>query len=346
MVDYGGWELPLQFTGIIQEHRMVRSQAGIFDVSHMGEIEITGPGADDFTRYMITNDAKKLPDKQVLYTLMCYPQGGIVDDLLVYRFSSRHFFLVVNAANVEKDFEWIGSHASPGIQVKNVSDRYAQLAVQGPKAEEILQRITQFDLSAIRFFWFEPGVVLAGMECLVSRTGYTGEDGFEIYLHPQQAVSLWNSILEAGGEEILPAGLGARDTLRFEAKLPLYGQEIGPDITPLEAGLGLFVKLDSGDFIGREALVKQKEQQTDRILVEFEMIDKGIPRPHYTVQKNGQQIGRVTSGAHSPTFDKPIGLALIDSSWAQPGEEIDILIRSKPLRARITQGAFYKRLRK
>lgn len=343
IIDFGGWELPVQYTGIIQEHHTVRNKAGIFDVSHMGEIDIIGAGADDFVRHLVTNDIKKLQDHQIMYTLMCYPHGGIVDDLLVYRFSDDHFFLVVNASNVNKDYEWILSHAPQGIKVTNVSEQYAQLAVQGPKAEEIMQRISDHDLSQIRFFWFEPQVTLAGIECLVSRTGYTGEDGFEIYLKPQQASQLWEKIMQAGGEDILPAGLGARDTLRFEAKLPLYGQEIDADITPLEAGLGFFVKLDSGDFIGRDALVKQKENGVERVLVEFEMIDKGIPRSHYPVQKNGQDIGWVTSGAHSPTFNKSIGLALIKAQWNQAGEEIDIIIRNKPVKARITRGAFYKR---
>jgi len=257
MIDFGGWELPVQYTGIIQEHHMVRGKAGIFDVSHMGEIEITGAKAQEFTRYLMTNDVTKLKDKQVQYTLMCYPDGGVVDDLLVYRFSEQHYLLVVNASNTDKDYQWILSHAPEVIQVANVSEQYAQIAVQGPKAQEILQKISDTDLSQIRFFWFEPQVKMAGIECMVSRTGYTGEDGFEIYLPAAQAAELWEKIIEAGGENIVPAGLGARDTLRFEAKLPLYGQELGPDITPLEAGLSTFVKLDSGDFIGRDALLKQ-----------------------------------------------------------------------------------------
>lgn len=346
MIDFGGWELPVQYTGIIQEHHFVRSKAGIFDVSHMGEIEITGEKAEGFIRYLMTNDITKLKDQQVQYTLMCYPNGGVVDDLIVYRYSNQHYLLVVNASNVDKDYQWILSHAPEGIKVANVSDQYAQIAVQGPLAEEILQKISNIDLSRIHFFWFEPLVVLAGIECIVSRTGYTGEDGFEIYLPGAKAAELWRSILAAGGDQIAPAGLGARDTLRFEAKLPLYGQELGPDITPLEAGLGMFVKLDSGDFIGREALLQQKVNKPPRLLVEFEMLGKGIPRSHYEVYKNGENIGYVTSGAHSPTFGKPIGLALVQSQWSEPGQEFDIMIRSKPVPARITRGAFYKRPQK
>jgi len=346
MIDFGGWELPVQYTGIIQEHHMVRGKAGIFDVSHMGEIEITGAKAQEFTRYLMTNDVTKLKDKQVQYTLMCYPDGGVVDDLLVYRFSEQHYLLVVNASNTDKDYQWILSHAPEGIQVANVSEQYAQIAVQGPKAQEILQKISDTDLSQIRFFWFEPQVKMAGIECMVSRTGYTGEDGFEIYLPAAQAAELWEKIIEAGGENIVPAGLGARDTLRFEAKLPLYGQELGPDITPLEAGLSTFVKLDSGDFIGRDALLKQRENQPMRTLVEFEMIGKGIPRSHYEVYKNGENIGYVTSGGHAPTLGKPMGLALVQSRWSEPGEDIEIMIRSKLIPARVTRGAFYKRPQK
>lgn len=346
MIDFGGWELPVQYTGIIQEHHLVRTKAGLFDVSHMGEIQVTGEEAEAFIRYLLTNDVTKLKDQQVQYAFMCYPDGGVVDDLLVYRYSPQHYLLVVNASNVDKDYQWILSHAPEGIKVTDVSDQYAQIAVQGPQAQEVLQTISDIDLSTIRFFWFKPRVLLAGIECMVSRTGYTGEDGFEIYLPGDKAVQLWKKILAAGGDNIAPAGLGARDTLRLEAKLPLYGQELGPDITPLEVGLDMFVKLDSGDFIGREALRQQKENKPARLLVEFEMIGRGIPRSHYEVHKNGENIGYVTSGLHSPTLGKTIGLALVQSQWSEPGQELDIMIRSKPVKARVTQGAFYKRSKK
>lgn len=344
LVDFGGWELSVQFSGIIKEHHMVRSKAGLFDVSHMGEIEVTGEKAQDFIQYLVTNDAKKLNNSQVMYSLMCYEDGGIVDDLLVYKYNPSHFLLVVNAANTEKDFAWIREHAPEGVEVKNVSDHYAQLALQGPKAQEILQKLTDTDLETIDFFWFKPDVKIAGASCIVSRTGYTGEDGFEIYIKPEDAVHVWEEILKAGGEEVVPVGLGARDTLRFEAKLPLYGQEIDKDITPLEAGLGYFVKLKSeDDFIGKNALLKQKEEGLKRILVEFEMIEKGIPRHGYEVYKEGEKIGWVTSGAHSPTFDRSIGLALIKKDYSAEGTQIDIMIRNKPVKARVMKNSFYQK---
>lgn len=346
MIDFGGWELPVQYEGIIKEHRMVREKAGLFDVSHMGEIEVTGEKAEDFLQYLVTNNVKKVQENQAFYTLMCYPNGGVVDDLLIYKYSNTHYLLVVNAANVEKDFEWIKQNIIPGVEVKNVSDEYAQLALQGPLAQDILQKIADVDLSTIRPFRFIPNVKIAGIECLVSRTGYTGEDGFEIYLKSDDALFVWDEIIKAGGEDLMPAGLGARDTLRFEAKLPLYGQEIDQDITPLEAGLGLFVKLDNDDFIGKEALVQQKEGNISRTLVEFEMVEKGIPRSHYEVQVNGENIGWVTSGAHSPTFNKGMGLALIKREFNKPGETIDIIIRNKPVKAKIVENSFYNRKKK
>jgi aminomethyltransferase len=343
IIDFGGWALPVQFTGIIKEHHMVRQKAGLFDVSHMGEISITGPEALEFTRYLVTNDVKQLQDNQIIYTPMCYPDGGIVDDLLVYKISSENILLVVNAANLDKDFAWIKEHAFSGVEVENLSDSYAQLAVQGPEAERILQKRSDTDLGSIKFFWFKPNVKIAGVQCLVSRTGYTGEDGFEIYVSPDKAAYLWEKILETGGEDITPIGLGARDTLRFEAKLPLYGQEMDKNITPLEAGLGYFVKLQDDDFIGKEALAKQKQANPERVLVEFEMVDKGIPRSHYQVEKDGINIGWVTTGAHAPTLKKAIGLALIKQQYNQPGEEIDIIIRNKAVKARIARGIFYSK---
>lgn len=346
LVDFGGWELSVQFEGIIKEHHMVRQKAGLFDVSHMGEIEITGEKAEAFVNYLVTNDVKQLAENQVVYTLMCYPDGGVVDDLLVYKYSTTHYFLVVNAANTDKDFEWIKKNLFAGVEAKNLSDQYAQLALQGPKAQEILQKLTDTDLETIRFFWFNPAVKVAGIECIVSRTGYTGEDGFEIYCSNDQAVNLWEAIMEAGGEDVAPIGLGARDTLRFEAKLPLYGQEIDKDITPLEAGLGYFVKLNKDDFIGKDVLVKQKEAKPARVQVEFEMIGKGIPRHEYEVQKNGERIGWVTTGAHSPTFNKAIGLAIVNREFSQEGEEIDIMIRNKPVKARVMKNSFYRIPRK
>ncbi len=346
MIDFGGWELPVQYEGIIKEHRMVREKAGIFDVSHMGELEITGARATVFLQYLLTNDVEKMEDNQIIYTFMCYPDGGVVDDLLVYRFSETHYLLVVNAANIEKDLKWIEENIIPEVQVKNVSNDYALIAVQGPLAQEILQSITNINLSTIKAFYFNRAVAISGIECLISRTGYTGEDGFEIYLSPDNALFIWEEIIKAGGEQIRPAGLGARDTLRFEAKLPLYGQEIDRNITPLEANLAFAVKLDKSDFIGKEALLKQKQSQPERILVEFEMIDKGIARKEYQIEKDGENIGWVTSGAHSPTFNKSLGLALIKQEHNKLGEIINIMIRNKPVKAKIIENSFYNRKRK
>lgn len=343
LIDFGGWELPVQYEGIIKEHNMVREKAGIFDVSHMGEVEVRGQRAEEFVQYLVTNDVKKMGEEQVQYNLMCYPDGGVVDDLLVYKYSTTHYFLVVNAANVDKDFAWIKENAFKGLDIKNLSEEYVQMAVQGPKAQEIVQKISDIDLNSIKFFWFKPEVKLAGISCLVSRTGYTGEDGFEIYLSPEKACELWEKLLQAGGEEISPIGLGARDSLRFEAKLPLYGQEIDKDITPLEAKLGFFVKLNTDNFIGKEVLVKQKEEKPSRIQVEFEMVGKGIARSHYEIEKDGQKIGLVTSGMYSPTLGKNIGLALIDSKYNEPGQEFDVMIRNKAVKAKVGTGIFYSK---
>ncbi|HPF20912.1 MAG TPA: glycine cleavage system aminomethyltransferase GcvT [Syntrophomonas sp.] len=343
LIDFGGWELPVQYAGILKEHHMVRQKAGLFDVSHMGEIEVKGDGAEDFVQKLVTNNVKMMADGEVIYTPMCYPHGGVVDDLLVYRYSPQHYFLVVNAANTDKDYDWIKSNCPSSLACSNVSSQYAQLAVQGPQAQEILQKLTNDDLEQIEFFHFVPAMQIAGISCLISRTGYTGEDGFELYVAPGQAEQLWEAVLQAGGEEIAPIGLGARDTLRFEAKLPLYGQEIDQDINPLEAKLGYFVKLDNDDFIGRDVLRQVKENKPARTQVEFVMVGKGIPRSHYEVQKDGQKIGWVTSGGYSPTLDKNIGLALIDNRGYKNGEQIDIIIRDKPVAAQIGEGLFYRK---
>lgn len=343
LIDFGSWELPVQFAGILKEHHMVRENAGLFDVSHMGEIEVRGAGAENFMQQLVTNNVRDLADCQVLYALMCYPHGGVVDDLIIYKYSREHYFLVVNAGNTDKDFAWIRQNAPPGITVLNVSDDYAQLAVQGPKAQSILQKLSDFDLDTLKFFWFKPGVKIAGMKCLLSRTGYTGEDGFEIYVNPEQAPFMWEEILKAGQDEIVPVGLGARDSLRFEAKLPLYGQEIDEDISPLEAGLDPFVKLDNEDFIGSAVLKEQKEKKPRRIQAEFYMLGKGIPRSHYDVQVDGKKIGWVTSGGYSPTLDRNIGLAIIERQYYKEGALIYIMIRNKPVQAQIGEGVFYRK---
>lgn len=344
MVDFGGWEMPVQYAGVIEEHLTVRSKAGLFDVSHMGEVDVRGKDALRFVQHLITNDAAKIADHQILYSAMCYPTGGIVDDLLVYRYDPQHFYLVINASNTEKDFAWMQEQAQGfDITLENISDQTAQLAFQGPLAEKILQRISEADLSQIKYYWFTHGKV-DGVDCLISRTGYTGEDGFEIYFVPQQAPQLWRKILETGAAEgVRPIGLGARDTLRFEARLPLYGNELSAEITPLEAGLGIFVKLNKEEFIGKEVLQEQKEKGVPRKLVGLEMVERGIARSHYPIQKNGEEAGFVTSGSFSPTLNKNIALGLIRADLAVMDSELEVMIRNKPVKAKIIPTPFYKR---
>jgi aminomethyltransferase len=345
VIDFAGWALPVQFEGIIPEHESVRNAAGLFDVSHMGEIEVRGNAAAAFVQYLVTNDVSTLADNQVMYAMMCYPDGGVVDDLLVYKFAEDYFYLVVNASNADKDFEWIKSSLGEyDAEIVNLSDSTAELALQGPKAEEILQRLTKTDLSGIKFFFCDRNVEVAGVKCLVSRTGYTGEDGFEIYMPNRHVEMLWDRILEEGRDlGLKPAGLGCRDTLRFEAVLPLYGNELSEKITPLEAGLGMFVKLDKGDFIGRDALLKQKTEGLKRKIAGFEMKDRGIPRHGYEVKADDKVIGFVTTGYFSPTLKKNIGLALIEAKYAEIGTEIEILVRNKPLKAEVIRKGFYRK---
>lgn len=344
MVEFFGWNMPIQYQGILKEHKMVREKSGLFDVSHMGEVLIEGKDAEKFLDYLLTNNIKSMASGETIYTFMCYENGGVVDDLIVYKMDDLKYLLVVNAANTEKDFDWICKNLSGEVTAVNVSDKYAQLALQGPKSMEILSKLTGTDLSKIKYFSFMNPVTVAGIPCLVSRTGYTGEDGFELYMNPDDAPMVWRNILEVAGEDTAPIGLGARDTLRFESKLPLYGQEFSAEISPIEAGFGFFVKLDKGDFIGRDVLSDQKTNGTKRKLVEFEMCDKGIPRSHYEIAgKNGDIIGHVTSGGFASTLNKNIGLGLIKSEYAKARDQIDILIRNKPVKAVITKNNFYKR---
>ncbi|RXT13650.1 glycine cleavage system aminomethyltransferase GcvT [Ammoniphilus sp. CFH 90114] len=344
-IDFGGWELPVQFSSIKEEHEAVRERAGLFDVSHMGEVDVIGPDALAFVQKMTTNDASKLVVNQAQYAIMCYPDGGTVDDLLVYKRADDHYLLVINAGNIDKDVSWLKEHEEGNITVSNISSEMAQLALQGPLAEQVLAKLTDTDLGEIGFFRFLPEVNLGGYKALVSRTGYTGEDGFEIYCHADVAASLWEKILEVGKEEgVLPCGLGARDTLRFEAKLPLYGQELTREISPLEAGLGFAVKLDKeADFIGKAALQEQKDQGVPRKLIGIEMIDRGIPRTHYPVYSGDELIGEVTTGTQSPTLKKNVGLALIRTEYATLDAEVDVEIRGKRVKAQIVKTPFYKR---
>ncbi|HQK53194.1 MAG TPA: glycine cleavage system aminomethyltransferase GcvT, partial [Sedimentibacter sp.] len=265
MIDFGGWSLPVEYTGIIPEHEAVRTKAGIFDVSHMGEITVKGEDSEKYLQMLLTNDISLLNNNQIAYTAMCYPHGGVVDDLLVYKYSNTDYLLVVNASNTEKDYQWMKENIFGNTEILNVSENYAQLALQGPLAETILQKLTSKNLNEIEFYYFSDNVKVGNIEALVSRTGYTGEDGFELYFAYDKAEEMWDMILEAGKDEgLIPAGLGARDTLRFEASLPLYGHELDENITPLEAGLGFFVKLNKENFIGKEALAKQKSEGLQR----------------------------------------------------------------------------------
>ncbi|HOG63028.1 MAG TPA: glycine cleavage system aminomethyltransferase GcvT [Sedimentibacter sp.] len=344
MIDFGGWSLPVEYTGIIPEHEAVRTKAGIFDVSHMGEITVKGEDSEKYLQMLLTNDISLLNNNQIAYTAMCYPHGGVVDDLLVYKYSNTDYLLVVNASNTEKDYQWMKENIFGNTEILNVSENYAQLALQGPLAETILQKLTSKNLNEIEFYYFSDNVKVGNIEALVSRTGYTGEDGFELYFAYDKAEEMWDLILEAGKDEgLIPAGLGARDTLRFEASLPLYGHELNENITPLEAGLGFFVKLNKENFIGKEALARQKSEGLKRRIVGFEMIDRGIPRNNYEVYKEGEKIGYVTTGSFSPTLKKNIGLALIDSAYSKEGTEIEILIRNKNSKAKVIKKPFYSK---
>lgn len=344
-IDFGGWELPVQFSSIKEEHEAVRTKAGLFDVSHMGEIFVTGAGSLEYLQHLVTNDVSKIQDGQAQYTAMCYEDGGTVDDLLVYKLADEHYLLVVNASNIEKDYEWMEQSKAENVTLDNASERYGLLALQGPLSETVLQRLTEEDLSTIKPFRFKQDVEVAGQKVILSRTGYTGENGFEIYAGPEALTVLWDKILAEGQPEgILPVGLGARDTLRFEACLALYGQELSKDITPLEAGINFVVKLKKEqDFIGKQALAAQKESGVPRKLVGIEMIDKGIPRHGYAVYAGDQKVGEVTTGTQSPTLKKNIGLALVSSEHAELGIELEVEIRNKRLKAKTVETPFYKR---
>ncbi|PAD31099.1 glycine cleavage system aminomethyltransferase GcvT [Paenibacillus sp. 7523-1] len=345
-IDFGGWELPVQFSGIQKEHEAVRERAGLFDVSHMGEFTVQGEQAEAFLQKLTTNDVTALVPGQAQYTLMCYPDGGVVDDLLVYKLEDQHYMLVVNASNIDKDWAWLQEHMVPGVSMTNDSAETALLALQGPLAADIIGKVTDTDVSIIEPFRFVQNAEVCGVKLLLSRTGYTGEDGFELYVQADQAAAVWNGLMEAGADHgLVPAGLGARDTLRFEAKMPLYGQELSPTISPLEAGVGMFVKLNAGPFIGHEALLQQKNDGPARKLVGIEVLERGIPRPHYPIYSEGVQIGEVTTGTQSPTLKRNLGLALIDSKYAALGTQLEIEIRGKKLKAEVVKTPFHKRTR-
>jgi aminomethyltransferase len=346
MIEFFGWEMPVEYKGIIDEHLAVRERAGLFDVSHMGEIVISGKKALDFIQYLTPNDAARLVPGKAQYSALTTPEGTFVDDLLVYCLDKEKYLLVVNAANSGKDYEWILSHLEGfDVKVEDRSDDYTQLALQGPKALEILKPMTEINLEEMKSFNFDWGKI-AGEDVLVSRTGYTGEDGFEIYTLSTQPEKIWEAVLEKGKTyDLLPVGLGARDTLRLEATLMLYGNDIDETTTVLEAGLGWLVKFKKGDFLGRDALLRQKEEGTKRKLVGFELIDKGIARPQHSVFVAGNRISEVTSGTFSPYFKKAIGLTYLPLEYTEVGTEFEIEIRDKR-KTRVVPTPFYKRTEK
>jgi glycine cleavage system T protein (aminomethyltransferase) len=343
LIPFGGWDMPVEYSGIAREHRAVRTAAGLFDVSHMGEFEIRGPQALNLIQSVTTNNAAVLSDGQAQYSAMAYPTGTVVDDLLVYRRGPEHYLLVVNAANIEKDFNWIQSHNRFNASLKNISDDVILLAVQGPNSAQILQSLTSIRLNDIGYYHFLEGQV-ADADAIVSRTGYTGEDGFEIYFSPRHAEPIWNSITEAGQPHgLVPAGLGARNTLRLEAKMLLYGNDMDENTTLLEAGLGWIIKPEKGDFIGRDSLVSQKQQGVKRRLAGFEMLGREIARDHYPVFVAGHEAGHVTSGSPSITLNKNIGLAYLPAENAAIGTRFHVSVRNRLCDAEVVKTPFYKR---
>lgn len=342
MVDFAGWQMPVQYTSVIAEHEAVRAAAGLFDVSHMGEVEFTGKGALESANRLLSNDLARCTDGQAIYSGLLNDRGGFVDDLVAYRFSPERIFICINASNRDKDFQWMSERAG-GVKPANRSDDYAQLALQGPKAAAILQRLTPMDLSAIRTYHFAEGEV-ASLQCIISRTGYTGEDGFELYCSPTDAEPLWFAVLEEGSSEGLkPAGLGARDSLRTEMKFALYGNDIDEDHTPFEAGLGWIVKLDKGDFIGRSVLERQKAEGVRRKLVGFELTEAGVPRHGYRILDKGKPVGEVTSGTMGPSVKKAIGIGYVPAEIGSEGSTFAVEIRNRPVAAKVVKTPFWKR---
>ena len=342
IVDFAGYEMPISYTSITEEHSYVREKCGIFDVSHMGEICVRGTEAAKFVDHIFTNDVLTMNDNQVLYGMMCYPTGGVVDDLLVYKFNKEHFLLVVNASNVDKDYEWVLKNNTFDCVASNESENFSEVALQGPLAQSLLQEITSFDLNEITFFTSK-NIKVNGALVLVSRTGYTGEDGFEIYGTHDDIVDIWNELIEKGQENISPIGLGARDTLRFEVALPLYGNELSKDISPLEAGLGFAVKLDAGDFIGKDILVKQKEQRTTRRVCGIKLLDKGIIRHGYSVYHDNKLVGEITTGYKSPSTGETVALAMIDRPYDKLGTELTVDVRGKMKNVVVRTKKFYNK---
>ncbi len=344
MVEFGGWEMPVQYTGIIDEHQAVRTAAGLFDISHMGEVEVRGPQALAFLQHLVSADVAAIPVGQSNYALLCRPDGGIVDDIFIYHLPDL-YLVVVNASNTDKDFAWmLGQVGDFDVELTNASASYAMLALQGPAAESLLASIADIDVAAMPFHSVTSGTLLGSIPALIARTGYTGEDGFELFTDASAGASVWDGLLSIGrAAGLKPCGLGSRDSLRFEAGLALYGHEIADDVNPYEAKLSWVVKLAKGDFVGREALVQIKAAGVERKLVGFEMVGRGIARGGYAIHSiTGEQIGSVTTGMPSPTLSKNLGLGFVPSALASEGNEFDIIVREKPVRARVVKTPFYK----
>ena len=335
---FGGFDMPIQYSNIVDEHNAVRQACGVFDVSHMGEVLVTGPESEKFVNYIFTNDIAGAPDGKIFYGMMCHPTGGVVDDLLVYKMESNRFFLVINASNIDKDVAWIMQHAKDfDVVVENQSEKYGEVAVQGPDTEEIVERVLGIACSELAFYTCKE-VEVAGETIIISRTGYTGEDGFEIYGSHAFTNEVWDKLLASG--EVKPCGLGCRDTLRFEVGLPLYGDELTDEITPLEAGLGMFAKLDK-DFIGRDALVAQKAEGLKRKIVGIELKDKAIPRHGYEVEADGKVVGVVTTGYNSISTGKSVCMAMLDIEYSKLDTEVAVRIRKKVFPGVVTKKRFY-----
>jgi aminomethyltransferase len=343
IVPFAGYEMPVQYpAGIIAEHQAVRRAAGLFDVSHMGELDVRGPDAERFLQYVTTNDVTKLVPGQAQYSAICREDGGVLDDCIVYRFDD-HYMVVVNASNLDKDRDWIQSHTGGfDVTVTDHSDETGLVALQGPASQGILQRLTDTDLDGIGYYHFVEGSV-AGVPCVISRTGYTGEDGFELYLPADRTAEVWRRVMEAGQQDGLqPAGLGARDSLRLEMGYALYGNDMDERRTPLEAGLAWITKLDKGDFIGRDALLQQKERGVSQRLIGFICQERGFPRHGYAVHVDGEPAGEVTSGVVSPMLQQGVGMCYVPAAVARPGRRVDIMVRDKPIPAELVRPPFYR----